>query len=222
MRHGKDCCFIYNFLDLECWRIGYTGLSIFIFKMLNNKSFCKSLEFKIQTLIVLYSSDKRYLKHRLKFQIYRNRYLLIIAVLTVALYIFYIFGLLERTFLEIEYNEDIIYALPSENLRYFVEAEKLNASPQSAKSYRVNNFSYAYNHSPSYKCEAVAPTLLIIVRTAPCNFEARSAIRETWGNESQLDEVTIARAFMLGQCGSMQCRTSAKLTKLTLSATTRQ
>ncbi|NXI47182.1 B3GT2 galactosyltransferase, partial [Galbula dea] len=48
------------------------------------------------------------------------------------------------------------------------------------------------------KCRGRSPFLVLLVVTEPADTAGRSAIRQTWGNESGVPGVSILRLFLLG------------------------
>lgn len=134
----------------------------------------------------------------------RQKYTQIVIITFTSLIICYIFGVID-TFSELYYNDTFIFKLSESHLKYFVEAEKNDSiNDKSFKKYRQNNFTYNYIFNPQQKCKT-PPKLFIVVRTSACNWKERLAIRETWGNETQLKRVRISTVFMLGNCQNQMC-----------------
>ncbi|NWR60856.1 B3GT2 galactosyltransferase, partial [Bucorvus abyssinicus] len=48
------------------------------------------------------------------------------------------------------------------------------------------------------KCRHRRPFLVLLVATEPADTAGRSAIRQTWGNESGVPGVEVVRLFLLG------------------------
>uniref|UniRef100_A0A8C4WUR1 Hexosyltransferase n=1 Tax=Eptatretus burgeri TaxID=7764 RepID=A0A8C4WUR1_EPTBU len=64
------------------------------------------------------------------------------------------------------------------------------------------NLNFVFIRNEPDKCRRQAPFLVLLVSTAPKQFEARQAIRDTWGNESLLPGINIVRLFLLGSSPS--------------------
>ncbi|XP_064417192.1 beta-1,3-galactosyltransferase 2-like [Latimeria chalumnae] len=58
------------------------------------------------------------------------------------------------------------------------------------------NYNYVLNEPD--KCKSKTPFLVLLIPTRPAEASDRSAIRETWGNETLIPGVTIIRLFFLG------------------------
>ncbi|XP_030631622.1 beta-1,3-galactosyltransferase 2-like [Chanos chanos] len=58
--------------------------------------------------------------------------------------------------------------------------------------------SYAYIINELYKCQQRDPFLVLLIAVEPQQVEARNAIRQTWGNETLVQGLGLARLFMLG------------------------
>lgn len=130
----------------------------------------------------------------------------------------YIFGVFTHL-LELDYETSFTYPLHSPNFRYLIETVKSNL--HSSELTPLNNFTFAYNYSPAEKCSTVSKesfppnplTLLIVVKSAACNYQLRAAIRQTWGYEKRFADVNIRTVFVLGRCsptsetssGTQQC-----------------
>uniref|UniRef100_H3AAZ2 Hexosyltransferase n=1 Tax=Latimeria chalumnae TaxID=7897 RepID=H3AAZ2_LATCH len=61
---------------------------------------------------------------------------------------------------------------------------------------RKEHYNYIINEPD--KCKNKKPFLVLLIPTRPVEASARSAIRETWGNETLIPGVTIIRLFFLG------------------------
>ncbi|XP_021464350.2 beta-1,3-galactosyltransferase 1-like [Oncorhynchus mykiss] len=64
----------------------------------------------------------------------------------------------------------------------------------------LNPHSFDFVINEPKKCETVAPFLVILISTTHKEFDARQAIRETWGDESTFgDGVRVLTLFLLGR-----------------------
>ncbi|XP_066299986.1 uncharacterized protein [Branchiostoma lanceolatum] len=66
----------------------------------------------------------------------------------------------------------------------------------------INPHPYTFILNNPDKCEGENVFLLIVVTTSPSNHDLRRAIRETWGNESNVHGVVIKRIFAVGMVGN--------------------
>lgn len=156
--------------------------------------------------------------HWIKFR-FRNRLRLIFTVcLSIIILIsMYIGGVFVYPF-ETTFNEENFhYPIYSKDFRYFIESAKQNLSENALKP--INNYSFHYHLNPVYKCQQQdnfqknstfdnnnSPiTLLLVIKSATCNFLQRIIIRQTWGNEQRFSDVKIRTVFMLGECSSIDC-----------------
>lgn len=146
------------------------------------------------------------MKYHLKIKIRRYRFKLICSLAIVLTLTFYFFGIFTHLFEE-DYATHFQYPIYSPNFRYLIETVKSNL--YSRELTPLNNFTFAYHHSPVGKCatnEGHLPpdplTLLIVVKSAVCNYQLRAAIRQSWGNEKRFSDVNIRTVFMLGLCTS--------------------
>uniref|UniRef100_A0A8C6T5V7 Hexosyltransferase n=1 Tax=Neogobius melanostomus TaxID=47308 RepID=A0A8C6T5V7_9GOBI len=57
---------------------------------------------------------------------------------------------------------------------------------------------YRYILNEPLKCKDRAPFLVLLVAAEPRQFDARNAIRHTWGNESVVTGLSLVRLFLLG------------------------
>ncbi|XP_072919612.1 beta-1,3-galactosyltransferase 2-like [Hemitrygon akajei] len=57
---------------------------------------------------------------------------------------------------------------------------------------------YKYIINEPNKCEGQSPFLIVLIATEPNQIEARHAIRQTWGNESNVPGLRMIRLFLLG------------------------
>ncbi|XP_029441634.1 beta-1,3-galactosyltransferase 2-like [Rhinatrema bivittatum] len=67
----------------------------------------------------------------------------------------------------------------------------------------VYPYSYQFLLNEPDKCKETSPFLLLIIARVK-NVVARNAIRETWGNESAIPGVSIARLFLVGMAPSFR------------------
>ncbi|XP_030210651.1 beta-1,3-galactosyltransferase 1 [Gadus morhua] len=65
------------------------------------------------------------------------------------------------------------------------------------RSLNPHDFDYLINEDR--KCEAEVPFLVILISTTHKEFDARQAIRETWGDESAFADMRIVTLFLLGR-----------------------
>lgn len=143
------------------------------------------------------------LRYHLKIKLRRYRFKLICSFVFFVIILFYIFGVFTHL-LELKYEDNFVYPYHSPNFRYLIETVKSNL--HSAELQPLNNFTFEYHYSPDIKCapKKVFPpdpiTLLIVVKSAACNYQLRAAIRQTWGFEKRFSDVNIRTVFMLGRC----------------------
>ncbi|NWI00809.1 B3GT1 galactosyltransferase, partial [Tichodroma muraria] len=62
-----------------------------------------------------------------------------------------------------------------------------------------NPHSFDFLINEPNKCEKSAPFLVILISTTHKEFDARQAIRETWGDENNFKGIKIATLFLLGK-----------------------
>ncbi|XP_010591108.1 lactosylceramide 1,3-N-acetyl-beta-D-glucosaminyltransferase [Loxodonta africana] len=99
------------------------------------------------------------------------------------------------------FDNHILSHMKSYSYRYLINSYNFVNDTLSVKrnSEDMPSFQYLINHKE--KCQAQDILLLLFVKTAPENYERRSAIRKTWGNEeyvrSQLN-ANIKTLFALG------------------------
>ncbi|XP_020774087.2 beta-1,3-galactosyltransferase 1-like [Boleophthalmus pectinirostris] len=74
-----------------------------------------------------------------------------------------------------------------------------NFTVTNIRSHPLNPHSFEFVINEPKKCESVSPFLVILISTAHKAFDARRAIRETWGNESIYGDIHILTIFLLGQ-----------------------
>lgn len=139
-----------------------------------------------------------------KVRIRRHRTKISYILLLFIIVLLYIFGIFTRL-LELDYERNFTYPIHSTNFRYLIEAMKSGLkSLEFIKP--LNNFTFVYEHNPDWKCKTTKSfppdpiTLLIVVKSAVCNYHFRSAIRNTWGYESRFADVNIRTVFVLGLC----------------------
>lgn len=97
-------------------------------------------------------------------------------------------------------DNHILSHMKSYSYRYLINSyDFVNGTLSMKRSLAGPRFPYLINHKE--KCEAQDVLLLLFVKTAPENYEQRSAIRKTWGNEqyvrSQLN-ANVKTLFALG------------------------
>uniref|UniRef100_A0A674MGR6 Hexosyltransferase n=1 Tax=Takifugu rubripes TaxID=31033 RepID=A0A674MGR6_TAKRU len=63
----------------------------------------------------------------------------------------------------------------------------------------LNPHAFEYIINEPKKCESITPFLVILISTTHKEFDARQAIRETWGDESTFADVHILTVFLLGR-----------------------
>uniref|UniRef100_A0A8C6T8X6 Hexosyltransferase n=1 Tax=Neogobius melanostomus TaxID=47308 RepID=A0A8C6T8X6_9GOBI len=61
------------------------------------------------------------------------------------------------------------------------------------------NGPYRYILNEPLKCKDRAPFLVLLVVAEPGQFDARNAVRHTWGNESVVTGLSLVRLFLLGR-----------------------
>lgn len=62
----------------------------------------------------------------------------------------------------------------------------------------LNAHTYEFVINESKKCESITPFLVILISSTHKEFDARQAIRETWGDESSFTDIRILTIFLLG------------------------
>ncbi|KAK7939193.1 hypothetical protein WMY93_002519 [Mugilogobius chulae] len=67
------------------------------------------------------------------------------------------------------------------------------------RSRSLNPHSFEFLINEPKKCERVSPFLVILISTNHKEFDARQAIRETWGDESVYGDIHILTIFLLGR-----------------------
>uniref|UniRef100_A0A8C6S9C3 Hexosyltransferase n=1 Tax=Neogobius melanostomus TaxID=47308 RepID=A0A8C6S9C3_9GOBI len=67
------------------------------------------------------------------------------------------------------------------------------------RSRSLNPHSFEFLINEPKKCEKVSPFLVILISTTHKEFDARQAIRETWGDESIYGDIHILTIFLLGK-----------------------
>ncbi|XP_061698384.1 beta-1,3-galactosyltransferase 1 [Syngnathoides biaculeatus] len=63
----------------------------------------------------------------------------------------------------------------------------------------LNEHTYEFIINEPKKCEDSSPFLVILISTTHKEFDARQAIRETWGDESTFSDLRILTIFLLGR-----------------------
>ncbi|KAH9401960.1 Beta-1,3-galactosyltransferase 1 [Tyrophagus putrescentiae] len=152
-----------------------------------------------------FQNNQRQWKYHVKIKLRRYRFKLLCSAGIITILLLYIFGVFTHL-LELDYETNFSYPLSTPNFRYLIETVKLKLH-SSELATPLNNFTFAYNYSPAGKCVAssasIPPsplTLLIVVKSAVCNYRLRAAIRQTWGYEKRFADVNIRTVFVLGRC----------------------
>lgn len=73
-----------------------------------------------------------------------------------------------------------------------------NVTFSNIRTRTLNPHTFRYQINEPKKCEGDPPFLLILISTNHKEFDARQAIRETWGDESTYSDVRIITLFLLG------------------------
>ncbi|XP_055493659.1 beta-1,3-galactosyltransferase 1 [Leucoraja erinacea] len=81
--------------------------------------------------------------------------------------------------------------------RMIAEKKNFNFTNIRTRSLNPHNFNYLINE-PN-KCEPIDPFLVILVSTTHKEFDARQAIRETWGDENNFKGIQLVTLFLLGR-----------------------
>ncbi|KAF6724331.1 Beta-1,3-galactosyltransferase 1 [Oryzias melastigma] len=74
-----------------------------------------------------------------------------------------------------------------------------NATFSNIRTRSLNPHDFGYLINEDKKCEAEPPFLVILISTTHKEFDARQAIRETWGDESTFPDVRVVTLFLLGR-----------------------
>ncbi|XP_008822388.1 lactosylceramide 1,3-N-acetyl-beta-D-glucosaminyltransferase isoform X1 [Nannospalax galili] len=110
-------------------------------------------------------------------------------------------------------ENSIVNHMKSYSYRYLINSyDFVNDSLSLKHSSEQSHYPYLINHKE--KCQAQDVLLLLFVKTAPENYDRRSIIRKTWGNEkyvqSQLN-ANIKTLFALGTPGPLKGELQNKL-----------
>ncbi|XP_073318602.1 beta-1,3-galactosyltransferase 1-like [Pagrus major] len=74
-----------------------------------------------------------------------------------------------------------------------------NSTFSNIRTRSLNPHDFGYLINEAKKCEAEPPFLVILISTTHKEFDARQAIRETWGDESTFPDVRVVTLFLLGR-----------------------
>ncbi|KAL8183417.1 UNVERIFIED_CONTAM: Beta-1,3-galactosyltransferase 1 [Gekko kuhli] len=74
-----------------------------------------------------------------------------------------------------------------------------NVSFGNIRTRPINPHSFDFLINEPQKCENNAPFLVILISTTHKEFDARQAIRETWGDENNFKGIKISTLFLLGK-----------------------
>ncbi|XP_034371749.1 lactosylceramide 1,3-N-acetyl-beta-D-glucosaminyltransferase [Arvicanthis niloticus] len=103
-------------------------------------------------------------------------------------------------------NNYIMSHMKSYSYRYLINSyEFVNNSLSLKHSAAQPHYPYLINHRK--KCQAQDVLLLLFIKTAPENYDRRSAIRNTWGNENYVQSqfnANIKTLFALGTPGPLK------------------
>ncbi|KAK6483093.1 UNVERIFIED_CONTAM: hypothetical protein FKN15_066648 [Acipenser sinensis] len=77
--------------------------------------------------------------------------------------------------------------------------KKRNITFNNIRTRPLNPHSFEFLINEPKKCEAKTPFLVILISTTHKEFDARQAIRETWGDENNFNDIKIITLFLLGQ-----------------------
>lgn len=123
-----------------------------------------------------------------------KRKLKIALLCTLLLWVLYYFGVFYHP-LERDFYTDFHYPYDGD-LESLVMQLKHNQTPTIPK---INDYNFYYYKSCATKCKNVAELRLVyIVKSAPKNFERRSAIRSSWGFQRRFSDVEIRTVFLVG------------------------
>lgn len=212
----------------QSWYLFKSNLFPFSFSDIFIYSFLLGIQYEFQSIrcepIVYHNPNHRHqhrhqsLIHWIKFRLRgnRSRLLLITCVTIIILLLMYIGGIFVHPFETIFDGENFHYPLYMKDFRYFIENVKQNSANNALKP--IHNYSYDYHLNPKFKCQQNFDnmgtnstsslysnnpiTLLLVIKSATCNFLLRNIIRQTWGNEQRFSDVQIRTVFMLGKCSS--------------------
>ncbi|XP_038645661.1 beta-1,3-galactosyltransferase 1 [Scyliorhinus canicula] len=80
-----------------------------------------------------------------------------------------------------------------------VASERKNFSFTNIRTRSLNPHNFNYLINEPNKCEESSPFLVILVSTTHKEFDARQAIRETWGDENNFEGILVITLFLLGR-----------------------
>ncbi|GCB78078.1 beta-1,3-galactosyltransferase 1 [Scyliorhinus torazame] len=80
-----------------------------------------------------------------------------------------------------------------------VASERKNFSFTNIRTRSLNPHNFNYLINEPNKCEEFSPFLVILVSTTHKEFDARQAIRETWGDENNFKGILVITLFLLGR-----------------------
>ncbi|KAH0955609.1 hypothetical protein HN011_000450 [Eciton burchellii] len=105
------------------------------------------------------------------------------------------FGVFIHLF-EVTYDENFAYPYEG-NVHDFVNALRRNEKPEVEP---INEYKYAFKLKQPQKCKEDADMLRLVyvVKSALENFDRRTAIRNSWGNEKRFFDVPARTVFMIG------------------------
>ncbi|XP_012533399.2 beta-1,3-galactosyltransferase brn [Monomorium pharaonis] len=97
---------------------------------------------------------------------------------------------------EITYDENFVYPYEG-NVHEFVNALRRNEKPEVEP---INEYKYTFNLKQPEKCKNADGTLRLVymVKSAIENFDRRTAIRNSWGNEKRFFDVPARTIFVVG------------------------
>uniref|UniRef100_A0A8D2NES6 Hexosyltransferase n=3 Tax=Passeriformes TaxID=9126 RepID=A0A8D2NES6_ZONAL len=80
-----------------------------------------------------------------------------------------------------------------------ISIARKNVSFGNIRTRPINPHSFDFLINEPNKCEKSAPFLVILISTTHKEFDARQAIRETWGDENNFKGIKISTLFLLGK-----------------------
>ncbi|NXW27498.1 B3GT1 galactosyltransferase, partial [Phaetusa simplex] len=80
-----------------------------------------------------------------------------------------------------------------------ISIARKNVSFGNIRTRPINPHSFDFLINEPNKCEKSVPFLVILISTTHKEFDARQAIRETWGDENNFKGIKIATLFLLGK-----------------------
>ncbi|XP_040607042.1 lactosylceramide 1,3-N-acetyl-beta-D-glucosaminyltransferase isoform X2 [Mesocricetus auratus] len=98
-------------------------------------------------------------------------------------------------------SKNIVNHMKSYSYRYLINSyDFVNNSLSVKHSSKQPHYRYLINHKE--KCQAQDVLLLLFIKTAPANYDRRSAIRKTWGNENYVQSQLNANIKILFALGT--------------------